>query len=270
MSLVDNADYEVFRRKVLALTGIDLGLYKSQQMQRRIGSLMERAGVSTFAAYGDLLGRDRAELDRFCDYITINVSEFFRNPEKFDELEREILPELLARSRNLNIWSAGCSNGAEIYSVAMILQEIAPRGYHRLLGTDIDTGILSKALAGVYGPQDVRNVSAARMAKYFKADGESYVLLPEIRSKVQFKMHNLLSDPFERNFDLIICRNVVIYFTDEAKQDLYGKFWESLKDDGVLFIGGTETILNAKDIGFAPMASFFYKKVPVRKEVGVG
>ena len=112
MSLVDNVDYEVFRKKVLELTRIDLGLYKSQQMQRRIGSLMERAGVPTFAAYGRLLERDPKELDKFADYITINVSEFFRNPEKFDELEQEVLPELLARSPNLNIWSAGCSNGA--------------------------------------------------------------------------------------------------------------------------------------------------------------
>ncbi len=270
MSLVDNVDYEVFRKKVLELTRIDLGLYKSQQMQRRIGSLMERAGVPTFAAYGRLLERDPKELDKFADYITINVSEFFRNPEKFDELEQEVLPELLARSPNLNIWSAGCSNGAEIYSVAMILEDIAPRGYHRLLATDIDSTILSKALAGVYGPQDVRNVPAARLAKHFKTDGDQYVISPEMRSKVQFKMHNLLADPFESRLDLILCRNVVIYFTDEAKQHLYNKFWKSLKDDGVLFIGGTETILNAREIGFAPMSSFFYAKAPLGKEVGVG
>ncbi|MDD4336410.1 MAG: chemotaxis protein CheR, partial [Firmicutes bacterium] len=190
MSLVDNVDYEVFRRKVLELTRIDLGLYKSQQMQRRIGSLMERAGVPTFAAYGRLLERDPEELDKFSDYITINVSEFFRNPEKFDELEQKVLPELLGRSRNLNIWSAGCSNGAEIYSVAMILEDIAPRGYHRLLATDVDSMILSKALAGVYGPQDVRNVPSARLERHFKVNAEQYVISPEMRSKVQFKMHN--------------------------------------------------------------------------------
>jgi len=266
MDYVDAADYEVFRRKVTALTGIDLGLYKSQQMQRRIKNLLDKAGAPTFTHYGGLLERDPEELKRFCDYIMINVSEFFRNPEKFDELEEDILPSLLRRSPNLSIWSAGASNGAEIYSVAMILDEIAPRGYHRLLATDIDSGAIAQALAGVYGPQDVKNVSSARLAKYFTREGSAYTISSRIKSKVQFKMHNLLADGFERGFDLILCRNVVIYFTDEAKNTLYVKFRESLKDDGILFIGGTETILNAREIGFLPTSSFFYRRTPSGKE----
>ena len=266
MDYVDAADYEVFRRKVTALTGIDLGLYKSQQMQRRIKNLLDKAGAPTFTHYGGLLERDPEELKRFCDYIMINVSEFFRNPEKFDELEEDILPSLLRRSPNLSIWSAGASNGAEIYSVAMILDEIAPRGYHRFLATDIDSGAIAQALAGVYGPQDVKNVSSARLAKYFTFEGSAYTVSPKIKSKVQFKMHNLLADRFDRGFDLILCRNVVIYFTDEAKNTLYVKFRESLKDDGILFIGGTETILNAREIGFLPTSSFFYRRAPRGKE----
>lgn len=260
MDLVETADYEVFRRKVVGLTGIDLGMYKSQQMQRRIRSLMERAGAGSFTSYGYILERDARELDKFRDYIVINVSEFFRNPDRFNELEQNILPQLLSSSPNLSIWSAGASNGAEIYSIAMILNDIAPQGYHRLLGTDIDSTILSKALAGVYASADVKNVGHERMRKYFTVNGDDYILSPAIRSKVQFRMHNLLADKFDRGFDLILCRNVVIYFTDEAKQELYGKFWASLKPNGMLFIGGTETIMNARDIGFAPVSSFFYRR----------
>ncbi|MEA4882357.1 MAG: protein-glutamate O-methyltransferase CheR [Clostridia bacterium] len=266
---VDPADYEVFRRKVVALTGIDLGLYKAQQMQRRIAGLMDRAGASSFTAYGQLIERDKRELDKFTDYITINVSEFFRNPEKFAELEQKIIPMLLQQSPNLSVWSAGCSNGAEIYSVAMILDSVAPKGYHRLLATDLDTGIMSKAVAGVYGSADVRNVSSVRQAKYFTVSGDNYVLSSQIKSKVQFKMHNLLADRFDRGFDLILCRNVVIYFTEPAKQELYRKFQASLKDNGVLFVGGTETILNARDIGLSAVSSFFYKRVPNWKEAAV-
>ncbi len=267
MSYVDAADYEVFRRKVITLTGIDLGLYKSQQMQRRIRSLIEKAGATTFAAYGNIIQRDADELERFRNHIMINVSEFFRNPEKFEELEKKILPELLGRSPNLNIWSAGASNGAEIYSVAMILDDIAPKGYHKLLATDIDSGAIAQALAGVYGVLDVRNVSRARLAKHFTRDEANYVISPKIRSRVQFKMHNLLADRFERNLDLILCRNVVIYFTDEAKQALYIKFRESLKEEGVLFIGGTETILNSRELGFMSTSPFFYRRAPLGKEV---
>ncbi|HON41798.1 MAG TPA: protein-glutamate O-methyltransferase CheR [Bacillota bacterium] len=266
MDYVNTADYEAFRRKVISLTGIDLGLYKSQQMQRRIRSLLDKVGTPTFTHYGSLLERDPEELRRFCDYIMINVSEFFRNPEKFDELEKEILPSLLRRSPNLSIWSAGASNGAEIYSVAMILDDIAPKGYHKLLATDIDSGAIAQALAGVYGPQDVKNVSSARLARHFTCEGSKYTISSRIKSRVQFRMHNLLADRFERGFDLILCRNVVIYFTDEAKQTLYAKFRESLRDDGVLFIGGTETILNAREIGFLPTSSFFYRRAPLGKE----
>ena len=266
MDYADAADYEVFRRKVMMLTGIDLGLYKSQQMQRRIRSLLDKVGAATFAAYGNILQRDSEELKRFRDHIMINVSEFFRNPEKFKELEKKILPELLRNSPNLNIWSAGASNGAEIYSIAMVLDDIAPRGYHKLLATDIDSGAMAQALAGVYGALDVRNVSKDRLAKHFVKEGRSYVISPQIKSKVQFKMHNLLADRFERNFDLILCRNVVIYFTDDAKQVLYGKFRESLKDDGILFIGGTETILNSRELGFASTSPFFYRRAPLGKE----
>lgn len=271
MMQTEATDYAVFCGKVMSLSGIDLGLYKSQQMQRRIRSLMERAGAKSFTAYGGVLERDSKELEKFLDYITINVSEFFRNAEKFEELEKKILPELLKRSPNLSIWSAGASNGAEIYSVAMILDQIAPGGYHRLLATDIDSGIIAKALAGVYSAADVKNVSPARISKYFRVEDGNYAISPSIKNKVQFKMHNLLADRFDRNFDLILCRNVVIYFTDDAKQELYRKFWASLKENGIFFIGGTETILNARDIGFTSVSSFFYRREPelAGKEVAV-
>jgi chemotaxis protein methyltransferase CheR len=261
MDYINAADYEVFRRKVTALTGIDLGLYKSQQMQRRIRSLLDKVGAPTFAHYGSLLERDPEELKRFCDYIMINVSEFFRNPEKFDELEREILPSLLRKSPNLSIWSAGASNGAEIYSVAMILDAIAPRGYHKLLATDIDSGAIAQALAGMYGPQDVKNVSRARMAKYFTSEASNHAISSKIKSKVQFKMHNLLADRFERGFDLILCRNVFIYFKPETQDYFLQCFSGALKAGGYLVIGSAEYISNPEKYQLKKSFNTIYQKI---------
>ncbi|MCR4427281.1 MAG: protein-glutamate O-methyltransferase CheR [Firmicutes bacterium] len=267
MEYLDQADYAAFKRRVLKLIGVDLGQYKSQQMERRLRGMLERTGAGSLAAYARVLEHDPLELKKFQDFFTINVSEFFRNPEKFDELEKRILPGLLVHSPKLNIWSAGCSNGAEIYSVVMILDKMTPGRVHRFLATDIDATVIEKAKAGVYLAQDVRNVPRACLARYFTKQRDKYVISDGIKSRVEFRVHNLLADSFEKGFDLIICRNVVIYFTEQAKDQLYRNFRESLKEHGVLFVGGTETILNAASVGLASASPFFYRRLPVGKEL---
>jgi chemotaxis protein methyltransferase CheR len=253
--------YPTFRKTVLDLTGIDLDCYKGTQMERRLQTIMRRVGVPDLAAYARLLLAAPERVKEFQDFLTINVSEWLRNPDKFEELQRVILPDLLKRSSRLRIWSAGCSNGSEPYSVAMLLDEIDPQGRHYILATDLDEEILKAARAGVYTEKDIRAVSPGRRARYFIRDGDQWIVKPELRSRVQFERQNLLSDPFPTDLDLILCRNVVIYFTEEAKDELYRKFHRALKPGGILFVGGTESLLRAREMGYASVSPFFYRAV---------
>lgn len=260
MTVSDERDWEQFKQKFNAKSGINLNDYKPAQMQRRISNLMGRQGVNTYMEFFSLLESNPKQYKEFMDYITINVTEFFRTPEKFLELEKKVLPELLSRSPKLSIWSAGCSIGAEPYSLAMILSDMTPNVKHRILATDLDVEMLAKAKQGVYTNTEFKNITDARSSKYFKQVNNTYVISNEIKSKVEFQRHNLLLDKFETGFDLILCRNVVIYFTEEAKDALYRRFLAALKPGGVLFVGGTEAILNFRDIGFTHYLPFFYRK----------
>ncbi|HYF78817.1 MAG TPA: protein-glutamate O-methyltransferase CheR [Symbiobacteriaceae bacterium] len=253
--------YPVFRKAVLDLTGIDLDCYKGTQMERRLQTIMRRVGVPDLGAYARLLMVTPSRVKEFQDFLTINVSEWVRNPEKFDELQKSIIPELLKRSPRLKIWSAGCSNGSEPYSVAMLLDEVDPTGRHQILATDLDEEILKAARAGVYTDKDIRGVSVARRSRYFFQDGDKFIVKPELRSRVTFERQNLLSDPFPTDVDLVLCRNVVIYFTEEAKDDLYRRFHRALKPGGILFVGGTESLLKARELGYASVSPFFYRAV---------
>lgn len=258
--MTNEQDWEQFKQKFNAKSGINLNDYKPAQMQRRITNLMNRHGAHTYLEFFKLIDKDSKLYKDFIDYLTINVTEFFRTPEKFVELEKKVLPDLLARSNRLNIWSAGCSIGAEPYSLAMILNDITPGVKHRILATDLDVEMLAKAKQGVYTNSEYKNIPSDRALKYFKQEGDKYVISPDIRAKVEFERHNLLLDNFQTGFDLILCRNVVIYFTEEAKDILYRRFFTALKPGGVLFVGGTEAILNFRDMGFAQYLPFFYRK----------
>jgi chemotaxis protein methyltransferase CheR len=258
--VIDEKDWETFKQKFVAKSGINLNDYKPAQMQRRIGNLMNRHGANTYTDFFVMLERDPKQYKDFVDYITINVTEFFRTPEKFQELEKKVLPELLAKSAKLNIWSAGCSIGAEPYSLAMILNDITPNVKHRILATDLDVEMLAKAKQGIYTSNEFKNITSERSGKYFKQVNGNFIIGEDIKSRVEFQRHNLLLDKFENGFDLILCRNVVIYFTEEAKDALYRRFLNALKPGGVLFVGGTEAILNFREIGFAHYLPFFYRR----------
>mgnify|MGYP000977597765 CR=1 FL=1 len=258
--MINEQEWEFFKQKFFAKSAINLNDYKPAQMQRRINNFMARHGAQNYITFLKMLDTNPQLYREFMDFITINVTEFFRTPEKFNELETRVLPDLLKTTPRLNIWSAGCSIGAEPYSIAMILKELTPGIRHRILATDIDEAILARAKQGVYTENEIKNIMPVRRSKYFYKVGEHYYLADEIKNSVEFKRHNLLADAFESGFDLILCRNVVIYFTEAAKEALYRRFFASLKPGGVLFVGGTEAILNFRDIGFVHYLPFFYRK----------
>jgi len=255
-------EYQVLKKKVMKLTGIDLDSYKSQQMRRRLAFFIEKThGLST-VAYCQKIEDDRDCLAKLCDYLTINVTEFFRDGWAFSELEKNILPAFIKRKKALRVWSAGCSNGGEPYSLAMILRTITGSAHHEILATDVDELCLIKASAGgPYSPDTVKGVPPQYLRQFFTPASDGLWIKPEIRNMVRFQRHNILSDPFDKGFDLICCRNVTIYFTDEAKNKLNQQMNHSLNCEGVLFIGATEFLHNTSALGFNKLGSCFYQKV---------
>ncbi|HEY3374525.1 MAG TPA: protein-glutamate O-methyltransferase CheR [Candidatus Aquicultor sp.] len=259
---IDTPEYRYFVETVLRLSNINLANYKPWQIQRRLAFIMNQSNVSDYRAYADMLAADKELLAKFVDWVTINVSEFYRDPAKFKELQDRIFPEFLKHNRQLKVWSAGCSNGSEPYTLALILEELAPGAKHTIIASDIDDRILEAAARGHYLERDVRNVPKHLREKFFTMHGDEVIISDEIKRRVTFKKLDLLKDQYDSNFDLILCRNVVIYFTNDAKDRIYHGFWSSLNEHGVLFVGGAESILNARDLGFRATIPFFYAKNP--------
>lgn len=254
-------EFNEFHKWVHRELGINLSAYKPEQLNRRINSLMTRVGIKSLEEYTRVIKNDSVQRQKFLDFITINVTEFFRNPELFVELEKQVSNELLPANRNLKIWSAACSIGCEPYTIAMILNRIAPAGNHTILATDIDNTILSKAKIGEYTKNEMKSVSSSDMSKYFLQKDDKYYIDDKIKNMVTFKKHDLILDRYETGFDLIVCRNVVIYFNNDVKQEIYKKFSDSLKKGGLLFVGATESIYNYRDYGFEKASTFIYKKI---------
>ena len=253
-------DFTWFKEQIKRNFCLDLSSYKEKQLKRRIDSLMEREKRKDYADYLHLLLNSREIYEKFLDTLTINVTEFFRDKVMFEFLENNIIPSL-SKSKNLKIWSAACANGAEPYSVAILLEELAPGCSYLIEATDIDTNILKIATTGKYNMECLRNISPRRLARFFYREGEHYFIKEQVKQKVFFKKHDLLKDTFGQNYNLIICRNVIIYFTSQAQNQLYFKFYHSLAPEGILFTGGSEIILHYAKKGFERMAPCFYKKV---------
>ena len=172
-----------------------------------------------------------------------------------------MFPELIRKfGKNLKIWSAACSTGDEPYSLVMALSRHLPLNNIRIYATDLDKQILEKAKVGLYAEKSLAGVPKDLKAKYFTKVGSSYRISDEIKKRVTFKQHNLIKDKYETGYHLIVCRNVLIYFTEEAKDEVFTKYFKSLASGGVLFIGSTEQIMNYKDIGYDRKSSFFYTK----------
>ncbi len=255
-------DYESFKKDIYALTDINLSLYKERQMKRRIESLMTRKGFSDFQHYYKAMEADSELLRGFVSYLTINVSEFYRNPKQWELFENEIIPYLKKNfGSKINIWSAACSTGDEPYTIAMLLAEQIPVSQIHVFATDIDEDVLLFAKKGVYPERSLEHLPKHLLNRHFDKVGNEYRIHQDIKDCVEFRKHNLLEDRYPSGMHIIICRNVVIYFTDEAKDKVYNSFHQSLCKNGVLFIGSTEQIIHSKEIGFEAMNSFFYKKM---------
>jgi len=253
-------NYEDFKQKILKLTGIDLSCYKERQMRRRIDSLIKRNNYDDYNEYFKVLTQDAKLYKEFINYLTINVSEFYRNPAQWEVLEQDIIPNLLKEKKNLKIWSAACSTGEEPYSLVMAMSKFMELSSIKILATDIDDGAVAKAKRGIYVPKSLDSLPKGAATKYFDKEEENYKIKNVVQNCVEFRKHNLLKDKYIENCDLIVCRNVMIYFTEEAKSVIYNSFREALSPNGVLFVGSTEQIISPQNYKMESIKTFFYRR----------
>lgn len=253
--------YQLLAQRVRRLTGLDLSHYRQQQLLRRLKAYLDRHGLPDYGSLARRITNDSQALRDFMDYLTINVTEFFRDGRPFEMLARDVLPRLLVEFRYLKVWSAGCSSGAEPYSLAILLEELDPGGRHQVLGTDVDGAVLQMAQEGLYDDYALRGVSRERRRKFFEeVEQGMWRVLPDLRRKVQFLRHDLLADPYPQEQHLILCRNVVIYFTEEAKGRVHRQLARSLVPGGYLLVGATETLLTPGPLGLEIAGPFLYRR----------
>jgi len=256
-------DYEKFVKAFHDLSGLDLNFYKENQMKRRINNFMGTHGFKDdYTHFLQSLDKDNVLYDAFFKHLTINVTQFFRDVKLWDVYRDKIITDLLQNKTSLKIWSAGCSAGQEAHTMAIIMAEYFPSVKYSILGTDIDVNVLRQARLGTYEERDFASTPRPLLEKYFTSVDKKFQVKDSIRRNMTFAEQNLLTDRFDRGFDLIACRNVVIYFTDEAKDVLYQKFADALNPGGILFTGSTEHLFGKTHLGLKSVSSFFYQKQP--------
>ncbi|MBV9606595.1 MAG: protein-glutamate O-methyltransferase CheR [Solirubrobacterales bacterium] len=253
-------DYIGFCEGLRQICGIDLTQYKRPQMERRLRSYWSRLGVAKLTDALPRLRSDPAQLDDLLDRVTINVSQLWRHPDQWARLEGGLLQELAAGGR-VRAWSAGCSYGAEAFTLAAVCSQAIPRATVKITGTDIDQRMVARARLGEFSDADARGVPVPTMQRSFDRLPNGWRAKPALRSMTHFEVGDLLKvRPPASSYELIMCRNTVIYFADQIRDELHAKFAHALRPGGVMVIGGTERITDAASLGLAPIHPFIYRK----------
>lgn len=268
-----HADFCKIRAIIKSRVGIDLGDNKRSLVYGRLSRRLRNLGLGSFAEYLPLVEDAQSdEAERFVNALTTNVTEFFRESHHFDFLARKVLPDVWKRATNtrrVRIWSAGCSTGEEPYSIAMVVREnMPPAGSGawdiKILATDLDTDVLAHASAGVYVMNRAEKIARARIGRFFDPvpGGDAVRAKDAIRSLITFKQLNLMEPwPMRGPFDVIFCRNVVIYFDDATKTGLVRRYHDLLTPGGHLFLGHSESLVSSA-VGFESCGKTAYRKSP--------
>jgi len=242
------------------MTGISMSASKRHLIYRRLQTRLKATGIGSFRNYLDFLKKgDAKEQEAFSNAVTTNLTSFFREQHHFDYLASTIIPEIMAKKANtgrrLRVWSAGCSTGEEPYSIAITLLESLENldlWDARLLCTDLDSDVLNAGKAGIYTQDRVEKISPKRLRRWFQGNptqgDDRLKVSSELQNLITFKQLNLMDDwPMRGRFDVIFCRNVVIYFDKPTQRVLMDRYANILEDDGYLILGHSESLSNVSD-----------------------
>lgn len=254
--------------------GIKLAPVKKTMLESRLQKRLALLGINTFKEYCDLLFSTQGqqqEVIQMIDLVTTNKTDFFREPAHFEFLTTHVLPEFLSNNsgRQLKLWSAGCSSGEEPYTLAMVLNEYAEKGQmlgYTITATDLSTQVLNKAIAAVYSEERVAGIPLALKRKYFLRSKDplkkTVRIVPQLRSRVNFERLNFMDDTLAiaADFDIVFCRNVIIYFDKITQEKVINKLCEKLKPGGYFFLGHSESITNMR-VPLEQLRPTVFKKV---------
>lgn len=261
---MNDREFAYLKSVILKELGFDAESYRTTQMRRRLTGFVQRWAQGNVGLLCKRLRSDDHLREELLRLLTINVSEFFRDPLQFELIREVVLPDLLAARPGVRIWSAGCAGGEEPYTLAIICDSIGIGPSAEILGTDIDPDALARAQAGgPYPAAHLRKAHPAVRERYFEETPGGYYLRDPVRRRVRFARHDLITDRMTHQFDLIACRNVTIYFTSEVKARLIRSFHGCLRPGGYLFIGGAESLLGPESEGFSRVAGNFYQRKTV-------
>ena len=254
-------DFAALCELVRRLCGVDLSQYKRNQMERRVRTWTARRGTPDLAEYGKRLRSDPEELDAFLDRVTINVSHLWRHEGQFEALRRAILPELAPKGR-IRVWSAGSSYGAEAFTIAAVCREAVPDVRVEIQGTDLDKRVVARARTGVFTAEDARTAPPRMLERHFDPRPEGgWVAKPELQRMVRFETGDLLRMPVPaERYDVVFCRNTVIYFTEAVRDALHERLVRALAPGGYLVVGTSERVADARGLGLTSPFHFIYRK----------
>ena len=236
----------IIKRKI----GFNCEDYKQPHLKRRLAVRLRATESKSYRDYAQMLSKNEDEVNKLKETLTVNVTELFRNPETFDSVRNNVLPELIKQkgiNKVIKVWSAGCSNGEEPYSIAIMLNEFLGHSIKRynisIQATDIDDDSIAKAEMAIFQPKQLEKIGQERINRFFVKKDNNYQVIDEVKKLVKVKRHDLISGPKFSGFDIIFCRNVTIYFEQKLQEILYMNFYNALNDGGYFVMGKTETLV---------------------------
>ena len=236
----------IIKRKI----GFNCEDYKQPHLKRRLAVRLRATESKSYRDYAQMLSKNEDEVNKLKETLTVNVTELFRNPETFDSVRNNVLPELIKQkgiNKVIKVWSAGCSNGEEPYSIAIMLNEFLGSSTKRynisIQATDIDDDSIAKAEMAIFQPKQLEKIGQERINRFFVKKDNNYQVIDEVKKLVKVKRHDLISGPKFSGFDIIFCRNVTIYFEQKLQEILYMNFYNALNDGGYFVMGKTETLV---------------------------
>lgn len=253
MDTLNNTYFKKYCDLLYKKTGIFVGENKKESFNLKLNKSMRKLNITSHEEYLQYLQRPNSEeyFQQFINDITTNTTEFFRENDHFNFIKQNLSFILknnprISNTKEIRVWSAACSSGQEPISLAILLKECL--GSHidiKILATDIDSQILSQAVKGIYSFSDCKDIPTSLLLKYFNKCNGSFSVKEEIKSTIKYRLFNLMSDfNFKKGFDIIFCRNVMIYFNNSTQEALINKFYDELVNGGLLFIGHSESLIN--------------------------
>lgn len=246
--LLTDAEFDTFRKVIYDQSGITFSATNRSILDGRLKENLREKQIATVGEYYKLIMSDEKEMKQMLDSVTTNLTRFFRNQPHFDALVNYVIPRIIEQKRKtgdqrINIWSAGCSTGEEPYTLAMILCDTLPPPYRfNIMASDISLKSLMVGQQGFYPDARVTGIPPKYLTRFFKKVEKGYQATPELMSHIKFDYHNLRNDSGVRNFDIVFCRNVLIYFDEPAQKAVIDRFYNAMAPHSYLFIGHSESL----------------------------